>query len=152
MSDLRERFSAALQNTSRSWRLAVDRRLKSFNMSQATWLTIAIVANAESPLSQTQLADKLGVEGATMVAMVDRLVKSGLVVREASTTDRRVKRVVLTAAGSDLYENVKTEAAAVRLELLAGVDPKALLGATELLELLQSKLDAKYLAATGKRN
>ena len=90
MSDLEERFSDALHSTSRSWRQAVDRRLKYLGVSQASWMTIAIAAKARSPLSQSELADKLGVEGATMVAMIDRLVKAGLVTREASTTDRRI--------------------------------------------------------------
>jgi len=92
-------------------------------------------------LSQSELADRLGVEGATMVAMVDRLVRAGLVMREPSTTDRRVKRVALTPAGNLLYDKVRAEAAAFRKELLAGIDPKKLLAATELLEGLQGIID-----------
>jgi MarR family transcriptional regulator, transcriptional regulator for hemolysin len=142
MTEMDERFSGALHNTSRSWRQAMDRRLKYLGMSQASWMTIAIAAKADSPLSQSELADKLGIEGATMVAMVDRLLSAALVTREASTTDRRVKRVVLTQAGLELYGKVKTEAAALRKELLADLDPKKLLLATELLERLQEKIDA----------
>lgn len=141
MSDLEERFSNALHSTSRSWRQAVDRRLKYLGVSQASWMTIAIAAKARSPLSQSELADKLGVEGATMVSMIDRLVKAGLVNREASTTDRRVKRVVLTAAGIKIYEKVKAEAMALRRDLLANTDQKKLLLATELLEGLQGIID-----------
>jgi MarR family transcriptional regulator for hemolysin len=141
MSDLEERFSDALHSTSRSWRQAVDRRLKYLGVSQASWMTIAIAAKARSPLSQSELADKLGVEGATMVAMIDRLVKAGLVTREASTTDRRIKRVVLTAAGLSIYEKVKAEATALRNELLAHMDHKKLLIATELLEGLQGIIE-----------
>jgi MarR family transcriptional regulator for hemolysin len=143
MTEMDERFSGALHNTSRSWRQAMDRRLKYLGMSQASWMTIAFAAKAATPLSQSELADKLGIEGATMVAMVDRLVSAGLVSREASTTDRRVKRVVLTQAGLALYDKVKTEAAALRKELLADLDPKKLLVATELLERLQEKIDAE---------
>ena len=141
MSDLEERFSDALHSTSRSWRQAVDRKLKYLGVSQASWMTIAIAAQARSPLSQSELADKLGVEGATMVAMIDRLVKAGLVNREASTTDRRVKRVVLTLAGIKIYDKVKAEAAALRRDLLANTDQKKLLLATELLEGLQGIID-----------
>jgi MarR family transcriptional regulator, transcriptional regulator for hemolysin len=141
MNDLEERFSDALHSTSRSWRQAVDRRLKYLGVSQASWMTIAIAAKARSPLSQSELADKLGVEGATMVAMIDRLVRAGLANREASTTDRRVKRVVLTAAGLKIYEKVRAEAIALRKELLAGTDQKKLLVATELLEGLQGIID-----------
>jgi MarR family transcriptional regulator for hemolysin len=142
MNDLEERFSGALHNASRAWRQALDRRLKYLGVSQASWMTIAVAANARAPLSQSELADRLGVEGATMVAMVDRLVKAGLVIREPSTTDRRVKRVVLTQAGNLLYDKVRAEAAAFRKELLANMDAKALLIATELLEGLQGIIDS----------
>jgi MarR family transcriptional regulator for hemolysin len=141
MPDVEERFTGALHNTSRAWRQALDRRLKYLGVSQASWMTIAVAAKAAGPLSQSELADGLAVEGATMVAMVDRLVKAGLVVREPSTTDRRVKRVVLTPAGNLLYDKVRAEAAAFRKELLANMDPKKLLIATELLEVLQGIID-----------
>jgi MarR family transcriptional regulator, transcriptional regulator for hemolysin len=142
MTDLDERFGAAMHNTSRAWRQALDRRLKYLGVSQASWMTIAVTAKAREPLSQSELAQSLGVEGATMVAMVDRLVKAGLVTREPSATDRRVKRVVLTTDGGLLYDKVRTEAAAFRKELLANIDPKKLLAATELLEALQGIIDA----------
>jgi len=142
MNDLEERFSGALHNAARAWRQALDRRLKYLGVSQASWMTIAVAAKARTPLSQSELADRLGVEGATMVAMVDRLVKAGLVIRQPSTTARRVKRVVLTQTGDVLYDKVRAEAVAFRKELLANMEPKALLTATELLEKLQGILDS----------
>jgi MarR family transcriptional regulator for hemolysin len=142
MSDLQERFSAAMHNSSRAWRQALDRRLRYLGVSQASWMTIALAAKTHEPLSQSELADRLAVEPATMVAMVDRLVKAGLVVREPSMTDRRIKRVVLTPAGTQIYERVRTEAAAFRQQLLKDLDPKKLLLATELLESLQGTIDA----------
>ena len=142
MSDLAERFSSALHSSSRAWRQALDRRLKYLGVSQASWMTIAMAAKASSPLSQSELAERLGVEGATMVAMVDRLVKAGFVMREPSTTDRRIKRVVLTEAGTLLYGKVLAQATAFRKELLLNCDPQKLLIATEFLESLQGAIDA----------
>jgi MarR family transcriptional regulator for hemolysin len=141
MDELAERFSNALYGTARSWRQALDRRLKNLGVSQASWMTITMAAKARSPLSQSELADQLAVEGATMVAMIDRLVKAGLVVREPSTTDRRVKRVVVTAEGYRLYDRVKAEAAAVRKELLAKIDAKSIEAATVVLETLQGMIE-----------
>ena len=141
MADLEERFANALYGTARAWRQAVDRRLKYLGVSQASWMTIAVAAKAREPLSQSELADRLAVEGATMVAMVDRLVKAGFVKREPSTADRRIKRVVLTEAGYRLFDAVKTEAAAVRKELLSKLDPRKLEAATEVLEALQGMIE-----------
>ena len=141
MSTVEERFSAALHGAARQWRLLLDRRLRGLGMSQAGWMTIAIAAKAKAPLSQSELASSVGVEGATLVAMLDRLANAGLIERVPSETDRRVKRVVVTSAGMALYEEVKREGTAVRRELLAGVDPAQLLAATELLETLGARMD-----------
>jgi len=138
---LEERFSIALHNTARSWRLALDRRLKFLGMSQAAWMTIAMVAKAGSPMSQAELANAVGVEAATMVPMLDRLVRDGLVVRQPSETDRRIKQVALTDAGQALYQKVRAEADAFRAELLAGVDAAALQQATALLETLRATVE-----------
>jgi MarR family transcriptional regulator for hemolysin len=69
-------------------------------------------------------------------------VKAGLVRREPSTSDRRIKHVVVTEAGYRLFNTVKTEAAAVRKELLSKLDPKKLEVATGVLEALQGMIDA----------
>jgi MarR family transcriptional regulator for hemolysin len=139
---IEERFSAALHHTARCWRQALDRRLKDLGVGQASWMAIAVIAKESDPLSQTELADRLAVEDPTMVAMIDRLVKAGFVLRIPSQTDRRIKLVVLTPAGKQLYRKVKTEADAFRAELLGSIDAKKLRAATELLETLQKAAES----------
>jgi|SRR6185312_11144178 len=137
LTEEQERFSAALHNTARTWRQALDRRLKDLGVGQAGWVAIAAIAKSEEPLSQTELADRLAVEDPTMVTMLDRLAKAGFVTRLPSETDRRVKLVALTAEGNKLYAKVRKEAEAFRQTLLADVDLKKLRMATELLEAMQ---------------
>lgn len=139
---LEEHFSSALHNTARAWKLAVDRRLKYLGLSQASWTAVAVAAKAGEPLSQIELANRVGIEAASMVATIDRLVKLELVAREPSPHDRRVKLVVLTKAGQQLYGKVKAEADAFRKELLANVDKQQLSAAIKLLEHLQSVAEA----------
>ena len=141
MSELEERFAKVLHGTARTWRQAIDRRLKHLGVSQASWMTIAVASKALTPLSQSELAGQLGVEGATLVAMVDRLAKAGFIARQACPNDRRINRVVLTEAGNRLLETVQSETAAVRRELLATIDPAKLAIATELLETLQEVIE-----------
>ena len=136
-TDLAERFENALYNIARSWRHAVNRRLKYLGISMASWMAIAAASQVRSPLSQSELADMLSVSGASMVHMIDRLVKDGLVIREPSISDRRVNRIVITDAGHRLYAVLKDEAAAVRRELLASIELEKLAHLTELLEQLQ---------------
>ena len=140
---IEERFASALHAAARAWRQALDRRLRHLGISQAGWLAVTVTAKSKNPQSQTELADKLGVEAATMVAMIDRLVKAQLVIREPSKTDRRVKYVALTEAGNRLYTNVRVEAEAFRREILANVDRTRLVAATELLEELLKVVEAQ---------
>jgi MarR family transcriptional regulator for hemolysin len=142
LPSLEERFSAALHHTARAWRQALDRRLEDLGVGQAGWMAIAVIAKASEPLAQTELAHRLGVEDPTMVAMIDRLVKAGFVTRVPSQTDRRVKLIVLTASGHQLFKKVKAEADNFRAEILAPIDAKQLRAATELLETLQAAAEA----------
>lgn len=143
MSSIEDRFSAALHTSARGWRQVVDRRLKHLGLSQASWMAIAIVAKAETPLPQTRLAALVGVEDPTMVATIDRLVKGGYALRTPSPTDRRVKLVSLTETGQDIYRTLKAESDALRADLLSRIDPQALRLATEVLEALQAGIEGQ---------
>jgi MarR family transcriptional regulator for hemolysin len=136
-----ERFSTALHSTARSWRLAVDARLKDLGVGQAGWMTIAMIAKATEPLSQRALADLLGIEGPSVVSMLDRLERDGLVRRAPCPVDRRVKLAHLTDDGRTLYAKVRKEADAFRLAMLDSVPQEALLAATLLLEELRSRVE-----------
>lgn len=138
MPKLEDRFASALHASARGWRLTLDRRLKDLGLSQAAWMTIALVARAPAPPSQAWLAEHLGVEGATVVAMLDRLERAGHVRRTPCTDDRRIKRISLTRSGRALYGRVRLQADALRRELLSAEDPAVLAAATRLLERLQA--------------
>jgi len=140
-SPLGERFSAAVHNTARGWRLLIDKQLKHLGIGQAGWMTIAMIAKSGEPMSQRALADLVGVEGPSMVSMLDRLEREGFVTRAPCPNDRRVKLVHLTEAGTTLYQQVKEQAQAVRTALLGDIDPGQLKAATELLELLRTRIE-----------
>ena len=143
LPDLLTRFSGAMHNTARAWRQGIDRQLKDLGVSQAGWMTISMVAKSAEPPSQKQLADLLGVEGPTIVAMVDRLVALNMVVREPSTLDRRVKLIRLTPSGDALYARVKIEADAFRASVLDGLDPVAIDAAASLLETIRIRIEER---------
>ena len=142
MKTIEERFSTALHNAARSWRQALDRRLKHLGVGQASWMTIAAIATANKTLSQTELAHKLAVEDPTMVSMIDRLVKAGFVLRQPSDTDRRIKLVLLTDAGQAIFARVRLEADAFRAELLQGIDQNVLHQLTGVLEALHTATES----------
>jgi MarR family transcriptional regulator for hemolysin len=138
--DLDERFENALRDAATAWRQAVDRRLRHLGVNQVSWMTIAAATQARSPLSQSMLADSLAVSRGYMVQTIDRLVKSGLVKRQSSASDRRLRRIVITDAGVHLYSVLKDDVAAVRRQVLANIELERLLQLTDLLETLREQL------------
>ncbi|WP_333501228.1 MarR family winged helix-turn-helix transcriptional regulator [Kluyvera genomosp. 2] len=117
-------FSHLLYLTAHHWRLAVDRRLKALGMSQASWVAVASIARNERPLSQTELAQELGVETATVVPLINRLVAQGLVERVLTEQDKRKRLLIATEQGLALYHQVKAVADALREEILTVLTPQ----------------------------
>ena len=66
-----------------------------------------------TPLSQQDVADRLGVDRTTMVTLIDGLEDKGLVVRRPDAEDRRRNVVVLTGRGqATMVEAVEAAEAA----------------------------------------
>jgi MarR family transcriptional regulator for hemolysin len=143
MTDLEERFSKALNHTSRAWRRALDVRLKNLGVGQAGWRALSQVAKAGSPLSQTNLADQLAIEGSSMATMLDRLVAAGLLTRARSAADRRIKLILMTTRGCSLFAQLCAEAELFRTSTLSDIDFQALGAATALLELICQHIDSE---------
>lgn len=70
-----------------------------------------MTAIAEQPgLEQARLAQEVGVDRATLANVVARLESRGLLRRTTTNADRRLKRIMLTAKGKRLLDQM-TEAA-----------------------------------------
>ncbi|MFH1371515.1 MAG: MarR family transcriptional regulator [Planctomycetota bacterium] len=61
----------------------------------------------EGGLSQAQISDMMLVNRANITSLVDRMEKTGLVVRTAHANDRRFNIIKLTTKGKKLHEKVE---------------------------------------------
>jgi MarR family transcriptional regulator for hemolysin len=136
-----DRFLQALQGGARAWRLALERHLKAHGLTTAGWNALSAVASSPEPPSQRELALRLGVDGATLVTTLDRLVASGFVRRDAEPGDRRVKRIAVTPRGDAVAGQVHAEEAALRRATVARLDEDAMARAAAVLEELQRRLE-----------
>lgn len=90
---------------------------------------LVIVANNEG-LSQSRLARTLGIDGSTMVAIIDRLEGNRWIRRERAPADRRSHALYLTDAGKELLARLIPQIEAHEAELarrLSAQDKQALL-------------------------
>lgn len=141
MVSLDERFTQALHGGARAWRSALERRLRASGLTVAGWSAMAAVAASPAPPSQRELARRLGVDGATLVATIDRLAAASLVERMPSPHDRRVKLLVPTARGRELAAEIEHYTATLRQEVMARIDSGRINVAAGVLEELRAILE-----------
>lgn len=58
------------------------------------------------PMTMRELAERMSCEPSNATFVVDKLEKRGLVERHADTSDRRVRRLVLTAEGTRIRDDL----------------------------------------------
>jgi DNA-binding MarR family transcriptional regulator len=73
--------------------------------------SVLVVIGANPGLSQAELADRLAIERARLVHMLDHLQRRGLTERLPSPTDRRTHALQLTKDGQKLLKRAKALAA-----------------------------------------
>lgn len=82
------------------------------------------ILGANGPMRMKTLADKLGVTTGTLTVLVDRLVKNGLVLRQAAEGDRRAVEVSLTEAGQLIFTEHDQLHLQLTKEMTAALDAK----------------------------
>jgi DNA-binding MarR family transcriptional regulator len=89
------------------------------------------------PLSMSQLSRKLGVSMSAMTQIADRLERAGMVARQASDPDRRVRCLILTPRGRralQAREKVRLERLAAAFETLDAASRRKLLAGLKLFQ------------------
>lgn len=137
---LRSGFGSLVSQTARLWRRAVNKGLQPYGLTEATWLPLLRLARAGRPLRQKELAADLGLDGSSLVRLLDNLQAAGLIERREEEADRRAKAIHLTEAGRAIVVQVESVAAEVRARLLAGIADAELAQAAGVLQRILDEL------------
>lgn len=78
-----------------------ENALNEIGVSPAVYSVLEVLQQ-NTGLTQSKLASAVRLDRSSIVPMIDKLARRGLVERMASTTDRRHKHLYLTAAGVEL--------------------------------------------------
>jgi DNA-binding MarR family transcriptional regulator len=93
------------------------RTLAPIDISPAQYSVLVVIA-ANPGLSQSDLADRLGIERARLVRLLDRLERRGLTQRLASRSDRRSHALRLTREGRRTLQQANMLAARHETQLV----------------------------------
>jgi MarR family transcriptional regulator for hemolysin len=117
MKPLDEQLAESLHLVAHAWRNELDRRLRPLGFSHSRWLLLLHLSRHDG-CTHCELAQHMGIEAATLVKQVDHMEQEGLLKRCGSETDRRVKHLQLSAAGRKAVENIRSNAADLRQDIL----------------------------------
>jgi len=120
--DLSRNFGFLLHDVARLMRTAYDRRIRKLGLTRAQWWVLTHLYRGNG-VTQTELADTLEIERPTLGRLLDRLEAKGWVRREHDAKDRRVWRVHLTEEVEPALRTMRTIAAELRRDALAGISP-----------------------------
>jgi MarR family transcriptional regulator for hemolysin len=132
----------------RRWRHALDTQLAAEGLSDAAWAPLVHLQRLGDGLSQSELAAATGIDGSSLVRLLDILVRQGLVERHADAADRRVKRIALTPAGRQRVQALHRQLAAIEDVLLGDLDDDAIAALQHAFERIEQRIAA--LAAPGR--
>lgn len=90
----------------RGFRARVDEQLRKIDQSASRMETLSAIMQLQGRASQSDIARRLRVEGATVTRMVDILSNEGLVVRSPDPGDRRVNLLSITQKGEAVLERI----------------------------------------------
>ena len=138
---LGQQFFIALFNTRNRVRFAMDEAFRPMGITDATWRTLFYLEQTGSGVSQKELATVMGIEGPSLVRLLDNLEARQLIERRPGSADRRVKSVHLTPKAEPLLVRLRAVSAEVRDLLLARVDSRQLLQCIEVFDAIRVALD-----------
>ena len=136
-----EKIGQLLTSTARSWRNKLDQRLKPLGFTQGKWMALVHLANSAEPLTQRELAARMGVEEPTLAGVLNRLQKDGWIDRKAAAHDRRCKTVHLESKSKKVIDRIFNAAQSLRHELIADISPNDLQVCMRVLDGIRQKTE-----------
>jgi MarR family transcriptional regulator, transcriptional regulator for hemolysin len=130
----------------RLWRREADQALADHGLSHATALPLMVLSRRGDRVRQGVLAEELGIEGPSLVRLIDLLQAEGLVERREDPTDRRAKTLHLTATGKAKVEEINRVLRRVRAYLLKDTGSEELALTFETLQRIEQRANRLYEA------
>lgn len=135
---IRREMTAGFLLVGKQWRRLVEDALAVHGMSEAKSAPLVWLSRLGGGLRQVELAAYVGVEGPSLVRVLDHLCDAGLLVRKEDTTDRRAKRLWLTPAGADLAARIEIILSDLRQQVFGSLDEADVRATRRVFDLLSA--------------
>ncbi|WP_024904429.1 MarR family winged helix-turn-helix transcriptional regulator [Robbsia andropogonis] len=140
-------LSSELVLSARAWRKTADSALTGFGLSSAAALPLLLIGRrGNDGVRQVTLAHELGIEGPSLVRLLDQLCMQQLARRDDDPADGRAKIVSLTENGVRLAGKLEAHLAQLRASLLEAFSDDELQIALRVIRSFSSAVGASSVS------
>ena len=130
-----------LARTARVVSQAFERAMSQAGGSVSTWQLLLLIRSQQWG-NQAEMAEALGITGATLTHHLNAMEAQGLVRRWRDASNRRVQRVELTDQGTAMFDRLRGAAVGFDEQLRSAMTDDETAQLAELLEKLQAGVQA----------
>ena len=113
-------FGLILHDVARLLSTEFDRRVREIGLTRSQWWVLTYLFRQDG-ITQTELAELMELQKASLGRLLDRLESKQWIRREADLVDRRANRIFLTEDVQPLIAEMRKRAATVRRDALSGI-------------------------------
>jgi MarR family transcriptional regulator for hemolysin len=112
--DFQDNIGFIVNKTAKAFVKALDSELREkVGVTVGQWKVIVMLVNQDG-LTQKEIAERLGLEGPTLIPIIDKMEKDDLVVRKVDPSDRRNNKIYRTEKANELWDKMVKCAVKVR--------------------------------------
>lgn len=101
-------------------KLAEVEMKRQLGLTPAQWKVI-LALNMFDGLTQKELAEKIYIDGSTLVPVIDKMEQNGLVERKVDSKDRRINRIFLTKKSESTIDSITLIILQLRKIVFSGI-------------------------------
>ncbi|WP_409019047.1 MarR family winged helix-turn-helix transcriptional regulator [Brevundimonas vesicularis] len=151
LSDSRARFGIRFSLLARRWRRALEIHLAASGLTDATWLPLVHLKETGGGLTQKQLALRVGVDGSSLVRVLDILERESLIERRRDAADARARLIHLTPRGEARESAIRAALIEAETVILSGLPDSAIEAMLAAFEQMNLGLDDVEAGARNDR-
>jgi MarR family transcriptional regulator for hemolysin len=122
-------------------KLAEIEMKKKLDLTPAQWKVILALSMSDG-LTQRELAEKIYIDGSTLVPVIDRMEQIGLVERKIDSKDRRINRIFLTKKSESTIASITLIILHLRKTVYKGISENEINLAKNILKNIIKNSDA----------
>jgi MarR family transcriptional regulator, transcriptional regulator for hemolysin len=145
--DFQNSIGFIVNQTAKGFVKALDLELRQkVGVTVGQWKVMVMLVNQDG-LTQKEIAQRLGLEGPTLIPIIDKMEKDDLVVRKVDPADRRNNRVYRTEKADALWNKMIKCALRIRQVSVKGIPEQNINITRNVLERMLQNLSIEFNVA-----